>query len=95
MFLKFRHNWAHSKGDWEYKLLSFSDDPWTEEELEAEVAEMTTEHEWSDKYRGIDYETILTPPREWLVVKRDRCSKRILSLIKTREKFNKLLKEAV
>lgn len=64
-FLKYRHNWCHSEGKWESKLLSMGDEISVEdgEELAESLA---SEHNWSDKYRGVEWEIVNYPGNEWM-----------------------------
>lgn len=64
-FLQYRENWASGNGKWEYKLIGYEDEidkEWIEEMIE----EIHSHHNWSDKYRGIDYEIVDYPGHEWM-----------------------------
>ena len=57
-FIRYRQNFSHGHGEWEY-----SEAPYDKEEF---VESLAHEYCWSDKYRGCDIEDIDRPPKEWI-----------------------------
>jgi hypothetical protein len=62
-FLRFRHNWAHGSQNWEYMVDNYGVSDPEEEKYLAE--DLMRENNWSDKYRGVDIESVESP-KEWL-----------------------------
>jgi hypothetical protein len=85
LFLKYRHKFAHGYGNWEYTEEYGHDIDYLNETLQRE-------HDWSDKYRGMDVEVIECPPKEWLEKRIERMYSILLYYSKTSEELTKLLK---
>lgn len=62
-FLKYRHKFAHGYGSWEYEVIHKKNIPYVEELIE----EKAREYDYSDKYRGIDYEVVDYPTDEYIL----------------------------
>jgi hypothetical protein len=64
MWLKYRHNFADAKGEWEYH--SIGNTASSKEELFDYCQELKQKYDWSEHYRGIDYDLVKIPPEEVL-----------------------------
>lgn len=60
MWVKWRHKFSYGE-DSEFSYMELSDRT-SEEGIKDEIIELATEYEWSEHYRGIDYEVINHPP---------------------------------
>lgn len=65
MFIHFKHKWASGHGQEDYRLL-YEDDLEDGEPTRELLDSITEENNWSDKYRGIDYDLVERPPQKWL-----------------------------
>lgn len=55
-WLKYRTKWAHGYSSWEYRYFN---DEWNVDELWSEIKyDLENQNNWSDKYRGAEYEEI-------------------------------------
>jgi hypothetical protein len=66
MWMKWHHKWAHGSKEWEWKDLDCSPEDAQTCAQEA-VETLAEEYNWSDKYRGIDYEIVEFPPPEIVI----------------------------
>jgi len=61
--LKFRHKWSHANQEWYFSVLG--ENRPSKEALDEMVGELRDEYDWSEYYRGVDYELLewssLTP----------------------------------
>jgi len=67
IFLKARHKFSHGPSEWEYfeiYLEYYSQDQ--KEALRDWVVEFCAKYDYSEHYRGCDYEIVPMPPRSWL-----------------------------
>lgn len=53
VFVKYRSRWAYGEGSWEYR--TFNADI-SDEALEDEMREEASKHDYSDKFRGMEWE---------------------------------------
>ena len=70
IYVQWRHCWASGSEDWEYKDFTFSSRETPEsldEGLKEHFDEVSRQNEWSDKYRGIEWDIIENPPLKWVV----------------------------
>lgn len=79
-FYKFRMQWSSSPGTWEYIRLPEGETP------KSFFNEMSREYDWSEHFRGIEFKSVKTPPKEWL-------QKEIDSFRNQRKWLNKLANE--
>lgn len=68
MWLRYKHKWASGmKSSWKYVEW---DDGYNKTKKDEhnfiEDMDLCKDHNWSDKYRGIDYDLIECPPKEYL-----------------------------
>jgi len=68
VFLQYNHKWAHGHNKPEYMFIGLFEESiaLTTIDVESILEEIVSEHNWSDKYRGIDYELSTNVPKEWL-----------------------------
>lgn len=64
MWIKYRHGWAHGFGSYDYTEIP---DNCSQEVLEDIVEELKSPNWWSDKYRGVQYELVDKPPKEYIL----------------------------
>jgi len=67
VFVKARHKFASHDGKWEYfavHLANYADDQ--EEALKEWAIEFCAKYDYSERYRGCDYEIVQMPPHSWL-----------------------------
>jgi hypothetical protein len=91
VWMKYNHKWAHGCGEEpHYRELNseweLEDGNPNEEVLE----EIASEFGYSDKYRGIDYEIIPAPPKEYINKEIEGCNSRIASLKDRIERLTQL-----
>ena len=87
MWLKYRDKWASGmKTEWDYYDVG-SD---KQEYIDDFLTEESNKHNWSDKFRGLDYEIIDKPPKEYLVKLIDRLSNTLFCTERRIEKLKKL-----
>lgn len=62
-FLKYNHNfaWGCSAPEYLHLRSDFDDDI-----INEIIVDLAEEYDYSEKYRGITYEVISDPPKEWL-----------------------------
>lgn len=65
MWLRYRHTFSYgSDDDWKWRELGDADSP---EQLKSlvddELSELATKYDWSEHYRGVEYEVAELPPR--------------------------------
>ena len=101
-FLKYRHKFSYCHHEWVYEIIpdyvfeENEDENLSDDDLLHEygfLEDITDEYSYSDKYRGIDYEIVEHPPKEWILSKiriTENSISRGLDLIK---ELKKLLKE--
>ena len=87
MFLRFRHKWAHSIYEWEYQEVLEGTD------LQEHAFMIEEEYNWSDKYRGVDIESVEVPPQEWLANKIKYYEDYIKGLRRTINRYKDLVKQ--
>jgi hypothetical protein len=59
-----RHAWGNT--DWTYQEYLLGDrETWTQAQDEL-AGEINEKHNWSDKYRGVDFEQVAAPPPDWV-----------------------------
>jgi hypothetical protein len=75
-FLEYNHKFADGPDSKEYMVL---DDTITLENpyLQEIIMELAEEYNYSDKYRGVDYDIINRPPDKWLEHQIDRMTNQI------------------
>lgn len=82
LWLKYKHKFAYgSDKEWSWVIIEY--------DLESSLEELSEEFNWSEHYRGMDYEVVEIPPLEVL-------EKEIKSAEKTVENYQRrvvLLKE--
>jgi hypothetical protein len=68
VFLKYYHKFAYGNNEIKYKYLGKVDDidSIDKDLLEDVLSNIVDAYSYSGKYRGIDYEVIDNPPKEWL-----------------------------
>ena len=94
-WFRFKHKWAHGNDrEWEYCELDessfnsyFADDSKYSDEDYIEEMGICSEGNWSDKYRGIDYEVVDTIPREILERKIKNAESAAAGWTKTAERY--------
>lgn len=80
-WMKWRHKFNHGPGVWEYRYLGkFISKKDKKENLKEICDDLSLEFQFSEGYRGIDYELVDKPPKEVLQEK----------LKETNEKINQL-----
>lgn len=84
MWLKYRHKFADGPGDWEWLNIHNDND------IEGTVAYLKHEWNWSDHYRGIDFEIHEIPTLEVLNKEIELISATIKSLSKDRDNLETL-----
>lgn len=83
---------AHGYGSYEYLVLNDTTEI-TDSYVKEIVYTLAEEYNYSDKYRGVDYEIVDNPPEKWLEREIERLT-RIIKYSSTQiEEYSKLLKE--
>jgi hypothetical protein len=77
MWIKYTHTFASGEVTWEWADIG-SDT--SKEAVEDFLTELQREYDWSEHYRGVDYEIIELPPREILQKRIDSAMKMIQNL---------------
>lgn len=92
MWMRYKHKfaWGIEKTWSYYNVGKYHDD---KEQLKSILEELSNEYYYSDKYRGIDYEIIECPPREYLENSIKRLKGYIKSYNKTIKRHEKLIKD--
>jgi hypothetical protein len=98
-WFRYRHKWAYGiDKEWTYIELGesdyetyFADDSESSEEDFIEDYEVCKEWNWSERYRGIDYDVVDRIPREILEKKIKRAESAAASWKKTAERYCKEL----
>lgn len=88
-FLKYRNTWAWGNSNWEIELITFEDD-YDIELLQDRVDSLNNKNDWSDKFRGIEYEVIDYPGHDWMKQNIITCKDRINYLTKLLGEYNAL-----
>lgn len=81
MWMKHRVMWASGYGSWEWRLLnegSLEEDR-AERWAESAAEELSLEHDWSDKFRKIEYEVHSEAPTEVIEEEISRAEKIVAS----------------
>lgn len=90
-WLKYNHKWAWGDSkDFDYIRYNGKDDDESICEFIQDF-ELCKEHNWSDKYRGIDYELVDKPPVEWIKKEINDITRRIDGLVKYKTELELLL----
>jgi len=98
-WFRYKHKWAHGidreweyieLGDGDYRLY-FADDSEHSEEDYIEDMGICKDGNWSDKYRGIDYDVVDTIPRELLEKKIENARAASERWANTAERYQKEL----
>jgi len=105
MWCKYRHKFASGAEEWEWHYLG-DDHPqlgeslmdpvklaWIEFIKEEQVPVWQQEYEWSDKYRGVEFEIVDTAPRDIIEKKLKNCEDIIRSNTARSNEFQAMLKE--
>lgn len=88
-FLKYRDTWSYGNSEWEFILISSIDD-YDKELLQERVDYLNAENNWSDKFRGIEYEVVDYPGHEWMKHKIRSCRDSINNITKLLGEYNAL-----
>lgn len=89
-FLKYRHKFGTGGSQrWDYLLLSLEDEV-SVEEVEAVVAGVEHQYNWSEHYRGLEYKVVDKPTPEWLDKDMEMTRHKLLYHRKRLEAFIKL-----
>ena len=62
MWLKYHHKFADGPGEEEWTYIGYT----TADGAKEIVLELEQEYEWSEHYRGIDYDVVAAPPTDIL-----------------------------
>lgn len=90
-WLKYKHKWAwgHSQ-NFEYIQYVGEEDKESIRNFILDYA-IHEEHNWSDKYRGINYELVDKPPDEWIKKEIEDVSRRIDGWVKYKRELESML----
>ena len=86
-FYKYRELWSSGKSDWEYIDIP---NGW---EVKEHFDRMAREHDWSEHFRGIEYEKVKRPPDEWLEKEIKHLTSQISHLTSQQVAYQALLKK--
>ena len=59
-FLKYRDKWSHGYSPYQYTTFH------SEEDREYILEDIKRNSDWSDKYRGVEWEVVDKPPQTWV-----------------------------
>lgn len=91
-FIKYKRMFAHGYSNEIIECLGdFDSDEDLESTLKEWLDEKHTAYNWSDKYRGIDYDVIDNPGNEWLLKDIERLKDSAKALLERADNFTKLL----
>jgi len=106
MWVRYRHKWAYGVDKtWEWNYLGeehpqLGESPmpplkeaWEEFIRSEQVPVWEQEYEWSDKYRGVEFEVVEKAPREVIEEKWASCERQIQALTERLAAYDAMLKE--
>lgn len=91
-FLKYRYKFAYGYDKFQYMVVA-DDITIDSDYLKEIISELHGEYDYSDRYRGIDYDIIDNPPIEWLEREIETYSKKIIHYNNLITIYKKLIQE--
>lgn len=94
MWCKWRHKFSSGAEAWTWLYLGAgSKEAWEKTIRNEHCPEWEREYDWSEHYRGIDFEIVDAAPREVITRKLEECERRIKNDTQRAQEFRAQLKE--